>query len=129
MAGKRRKPAPDDPRTVALTHDDGRTTMATPEAADALVHYGWNRDEQPTDIEAAVEKATAPLHAEIARLTAELAASSGDPIPDGANDRFAWIGNDKAKAEAALADETTRPTPRTTVTEHIASVLSQSKED
>lgn len=126
---RKRKPAPDDPRTVALTHDDGRTTMATPEAAAALEHYGWTRDEQLDDVTVAIEKATAPLHDEIARLKAELASGHGDEIPDGANDRIAWIGNDPAKAERAQADEATRPTPRTTVTEHIASVLNQSKED
>lgn len=85
--------APDDPRTVEVTHPTEGTHMVTPEVANALEMQkkGWVRaGGPPGEIDAAIEAATAPLRERIAELEAQLAAAQGDDTttpPDEGNDQ------------------------------------------
>lgn len=116
----------DDPRTVGVTHEDGRTDNVTPEAANALEHYGWTRDDTTgdPDVDKAVRAATAPLEARIADLEQQLAkakadSNAGDEMPTTAAALIDWVGDDRARAGQALAAETNRSDPRKSVLEHI----------
>lgn len=130
-------PKKDDPRTVKVRHGDtGEEHMVTPEVADALdaQNNAWERVGGPvSDTAKAVERATAPLHARIAELeaqVAELGGNAGDDLPSTAAELIDWIGDDPDRATQAQAAEADRPDPRKTVLEHIESVLNTtSKED
>ncbi len=62
--------------------------------------------------------------------TDALAQQADETMPEHADDLIAWIGDDPERAHQALEAESTRPKPRTTVTEHIESVLdTESQED
>lgn len=89
-----------DPRTVTVHHPDRGELTVTPEVAHALVEGSYGAWQMP---------ATDP----------------DDVMPEGATERKAWIGDDAARARAALDAETTRSKPRKTVTDHARSVLEE----
>jgi len=124
------KPKKDDPRTVEVTRGD-EAHWVTPEVAGVLEQQGWERAGGPvSDIDKAVEKATAPLKARIDELKQKLADAGIDELPTTAAELIDWIGDDIDRATQAQATEADRPDPRKTVLEHIESVLNPpSKED
>lgn len=51
-----------------------------------------------------------------------------DQIPEKANERVAWIGDDVDRAVAALGDEQSRETPRKSVLDHIETVTTSAQD-
>lgn len=139
-------------RTVTVHHPDKGTIKVTPEVAQALEAGGYgpysrevDPDSAEAQIQASVDAATAPLVERVAELEAALdyvvavgaeqdaqlaELTNPAPMPENANERKDWIGNDPARAQQALDDEEARgDKARTTVTDHARSVLNPTPND
>lgn len=84
---------------LGVVVDRGETVDAPPELARVLVAQGW-----------------------------EPAGWGGsDEVPDLVDDVKAWVGDDPAKAQAALAAEQARSKPRSTLVAHLENVFLQAE--